>query len=478
MQGPQGDKGDRGLQGLQGPKGDQGIQGPTGADGKSSYTHIAYANSSDSERNMNNWVLSKPAKQATNITYKDGVNTIDYKGVADYEVFNFPVKVKKGQSFTFSFSWTQPDVNSLDGTADGVPVSIADEPLTGNRIGRNAIYLGVSKTNSKLFTISGTATSDKTYVSINLGFLLDGIQWQFKASFQQDFSQDPGKHEYMGWYSDFTALDSNDPSFYGWSLIKGADGAQGEPGKAGADGKTPYFHIAYADSSDGRTNFSLDTPGSRKYIGSYTDFTQADSTNPALYSWQLVQGPQGDTGPQGPQGQQGPQGPQGPQGVPGSKDVPYTYIQLGTPANPKKGDTWWHGTSYNDATALQYYDGSKWVDQSIQQAVLSIKKLQSIEINSATINSPDINVPFKHVSIEGSGIKTSGSLTLNGSSYVITGTVEDPNGNGDGQRYRTSLNPDGLYSYITEPDGVTKMHSNRVSMGTVSYTHLTLPTKA
>ncbi|EPC67724.1 hypothetical protein Lpp126_19066, partial [Lacticaseibacillus paracasei subsp. paracasei Lpp126] len=257
VQGPQGDKGDRGLQGLQGPKGDQGIQGPTGADGKSSYTHIAYANSSDSERNMNNWVLSEPAKNAATITYKNGVNTIDYKGVADYEVFNFPVKVKKGQSFTFSFSWTQPDVNSLDGTADGVPVSIADEPLTGNRIGRNVIYLGVSKTNSKLFTISGTAAADKTYVSINLGFLLDGIQWQFKASFQQDFSQDPGKHEYMGWYSDFTALDSNDPSFYGWSLIKGADGAQGEPGKAGADGKTPYFHIAYADSSDGRTNFSL-----------------------------------------------------------------------------------------------------------------------------------------------------------------------------------------------------------------------------
>ncbi|MEN2663094.1 phage tail spike protein [Lacticaseibacillus rhamnosus] len=264
-------------------------------------------------------------------------------------------------------------------------------------------------------------------------------------------------------YSNKTSVPSDDPADYAgkWALIQGADGKEGVPGKPGADGKTSYFHIAYADSSDGRTNFSLDTPGSRKYIGSYTDFTQADSNNPADYSWQLVQGLQGETGPRGPQG------PQGPQGVPGSKDVPYTYIQLDTPANPKKGDTWWHGTSYNDATALQYYDGSKWVDQSIQQAVLSIKKLQSIEIDSATINSPDINVPFQHVSIEGSGIKTSGSLTLNGSSYVITGTVEDPNGNGNGQRYRTSLNPDGLYSHITEPDGVTKMHSNRVSMGTL-----------
>lgn len=47
IQGPKGDKGDtgpQGEQGIQGPKGDQGIEGPAGADGKSSYTHIAYAN--------------------------------------------------------------------------------------------------------------------------------------------------------------------------------------------------------------------------------------------------------------------------------------------------------------------------------------------------------------------------------------------------------------------------------------------------
>ncbi|HGA1326486.1 TPA: hypothetical protein ACIRIH_002241, partial [Streptococcus suis] len=41
--GPKGDHGERGLQGLQGPKGDMGIQGPKGTDGRSSYTHIAYA---------------------------------------------------------------------------------------------------------------------------------------------------------------------------------------------------------------------------------------------------------------------------------------------------------------------------------------------------------------------------------------------------------------------------------------------------
>jgi hypothetical protein len=191
--------------------------------GKTRYTHVAYANSSDDDRNMNNWILSDPAKQAAKITYKDGVNTIDYNGAASWEVFNFPVKAKKGQNFTFSFSWTQPDVKSLDGTANGAPVSIADAPLEYNQIGRNVINLGVSKTNSKLFTISDTATSDETYVSINLGYLADGIQWQFKASFQQDFSQDPDNHEYVGWYSDFTETDSNDPSQYAWCPVQDGD---------------------------------------------------------------------------------------------------------------------------------------------------------------------------------------------------------------------------------------------------------------
>ena len=171
-------------------------------------------------------------------------------------------------------------------------------------------------------------------------------------------------------------------------------------------------------------------------------------------------------------GAQGPQGPQGLQGVPGSKDVPYTYIQLGTPAGPKKGDLWWHGTTLNDATALQYYNGTAWVDQSIQQAVLSIKKLQSIEVDSSTINSPTINVPFSHVNIEGSNIKSTGNLSLNGASYVISGNVEDTSGNPNGQNYHTEVNPDGLLSYITQTDGTTKMRTSRISMGVLELTDL------
>lgn len=282
-----------------------------------------------------------------------------------------------------------------------------------------------------------------------------------------DFSTTDPNRKYIGFYSDFTSGDSTNPSDYRWSLIKGADGADGKdgvPGKAGADGKTPYFHIAYADSSDGKTNFSLDTPGARKYIGSYTDFTQADSTNPALYSWQLVQGPKGDTGPQGPQG---------PQGVPGSQNVPMTYVQTAAPTGTiVTNSLWWVGATMSSVTALKRWNGSSWIPESIAQAVLNIIELNAVTINSAIINSPKINVPFTHAPIEGGNILSTGKLTLNGTAYTIDGTIEDTNGKPNGQNYHTELNPDGMLSYITQTDGTTQMNVSRISMGTLELTHL------
>lgn len=101
--------------------------------------------------------------------------------------------------------------------------------------------------------------------------------------------------------------DSTNPEAYSWSKIKGADGAQGTPGKAGADGKTPYLHIAYADSADGKTGFSVSDSANKLYIGQYTDFTAADSTDPAKYFWTKIKGDQGPQGVQGPKGTDGKQ---------------------------------------------------------------------------------------------------------------------------------------------------------------------------
>ena len=61
--------------------------------------------------------------------------------------------------------------------------------------------------------------------------------------------------------------------------------SDGKQGPKGADGKTPYVHFAYADSADGQKGFSLTQTGTKRYLGVYTDFNQAASTNPADYTW-------------------------------------------------------------------------------------------------------------------------------------------------------------------------------------------------
>lgn len=86
---------------------------------------------------------------------------------------------------------------------------------------------------------------------------------------------------YMGWYADFNEAASNDPKKYKWGKWKGD---QGVAGQKGDDGKTSYFHLAYASSADGKTGFSFKESG-QQYQGYYTDFTQTSSTDPTKYTW-------------------------------------------------------------------------------------------------------------------------------------------------------------------------------------------------
>ena len=99
------------------------------------------------------------------------------------------------------------------------------------------------------------------------------------------FSQTDTNKAFIGMYQDFNATDSRNPQDYRWSKWKGSDGRDGIPGKTGADGRTPYVHFAYADSADGRDGFSLTQNGNKRYLGVCTNFNQADSTNPADYTW-------------------------------------------------------------------------------------------------------------------------------------------------------------------------------------------------
>ena len=164
------------------------------------------------------------------------------------------------------------------------------------------------------------------------------IAYANSADGSKDFSVSDSNREYIGMYVDFIPNDSTDPTKYAWSKIKGADGAIGTPGKPGADGKTPYLHIAYANSADGKTGFSTTDGTNKLYIGQYTDYTQADSTDAAKYTWTKIKGEQGERGPQGVPGLQGVQGPKGEQGIQG----PQGNTGATGPQGPAGQSTYFH----------------------------------------------------------------------------------------------------------------------------------------
>lgn len=62
----------------------------------------------------------------------------------------------------------------------------------------------------------------------------------------------------------------------------------------GQNGTSAYVHIAYANSSDGRVDFSL-TDSNRKFIGQYSDSKQYGSDDPTQYRWSAIKGEDGQS---------------------------------------------------------------------------------------------------------------------------------------------------------------------------------------
>lgn len=63
-----------------------------------------------------------------------------------------------------------------------------------------------------------------------------------------------------------------------------SDGERGEPGQ------TAHVHIAWADNETGTEGFSLTNSSGKSYMGIYTDFDAANSTDPTKYKWVKTKG--------------------------------------------------------------------------------------------------------------------------------------------------------------------------------------------
>lgn len=91
---------------------------------------------------------------------------------------------------------------------------------------------------------------------------------------------------YIGTAITTTATAPTNASAYVWAKYVGEKGAKGDGG---------YIHIAYANSADGKTGFDTTIGTGKSYIGQYTDNIEDDSTNPSKYTWSLIKGADGKT---------------------------------------------------------------------------------------------------------------------------------------------------------------------------------------
>lgn len=325
LQGPKGDQGipgpqgEQGIQGPQGPRGEQGIPGTPGADGKTPYLHIKYA----PVENPTSGQMTKTPDIYIG-TYTDCLQD-DSTDPAAYTWAKF--RGDDGQPGKNGYTWikyaSMPNGEDMSDNPDTVPWIDTDGNTICDTAG-NPIYLEpeyvayIGIANNKDTPIESNNPKDYTWTRYkgadgeNGSDGKDGmdgkdgktsythIAYANSADGKTDFSVSDSNREYIGMYADFTEQDSTNPDDYAWTLVKGANGAQGIPGKAGADGKTPYFHIAYANSADGKTGFDVVVSAGKQYIGQYTDYdTPDDSIDPTKYRWTKIKGEQGEKGEQG-----------------------------------------------------------------------------------------------------------------------------------------------------------------------------------
>ena len=101
---------------------------------------------------------------------------------------------------------------------------------------------------------------------------------------------------HIGMYVSHNQNSSDNWRDYEWTLIKGKDGSQGLRGPEGKDGRTPYFHTAWANNSTGTSGFSTTVSTNKLYIGTATTFEEDDPTDPSAYNWTKIKGDKGDEG--------------------------------------------------------------------------------------------------------------------------------------------------------------------------------------
>lgn len=300
--------------GPPGADGENGMPGKDGKDGRTSYVHFAYADSADgtvgftrtatankkyigfytdfekadsTDPKSYEWSLFKGDDGKDGVAGKNGVGLkstdISY-GLSDSETKEPTSWTKTVPSLSKGkYLWTKTVWAYTDNTSETgyTKTYIAKDGNTGKDgiAGKDGV---------------GIKSTTITYAKSTSGTSAPTSGWTSSIP-----STSPGDFLWTKTVWNYT----DNTSETGYSVGKiGKDGSDGIPGKAGADGKTPYFHTAWSNSADGTKDFSTSQAGEKAYIGTYTDYVKADSTDPKKYTWMLVKGNKGKDGADGANG--------------------------------------------------------------------------------------------------------------------------------------------------------------------------------
>ena len=273
-------------QGATGPQGPIGASGKDGQNGQ--IPHIAYADKStniflDSFTNFKSYggyqgsvITSTLNNGAWDVTASGGTHSMkhifSFNGTTGKTLWYY-IKIKN----THTTNPLRIVFNGIDKTgASSFPTVTVNPGQTYVKFEQGICRTGYDFIQINIDAV--TADKDIAYTIYDLAL------YNEQPFINLDFVNGSNK-AYMGLYIDEIIQSSTDASKYAWTLIKGQDGSQGIQGPAGADGKTPYWHTAWANSADGKTDFSLTDSKGKQFRGEYIDYIQADSTDPAKYNW-------------------------------------------------------------------------------------------------------------------------------------------------------------------------------------------------
>lgn len=352
-QGPQGEKGNTGATGPQGPQGEKGVAGKDGTDGKNA-TYITVSGTNyDAVKGISNnasYLLINGTKYNFNVGRGHTLAVINpsngnVESIKTYDTYTTASALDSPLSAVASgkiICLFTTDASGLTQTARNTLIecgSAMTDTWGSSRVTHLFIGMkGLEKGNAYEIIAKGSdATKSITAYYTASGIVLNG---QVGATGPQGAKGNDGVSPTVsisksGTVTTITITDKN-----GTHTQTVNDGTNGTAGKAGADGKTPYFHVKYSNDG-GKTFTSNSGEDVGTYIGTCTDYNQADPTTVGSYTWARIKGETGATGAKGETGATGPQGPQGNIGPTGNgiKSTAITY-QVSSSGTAVPTGTW------------------------------------------------------------------------------------------------------------------------------------------